>query len=245
MADDDKQPDKRPRPQFGELAPEGWVWHPPADQDRLDTTRPVDQEAPAFGEQGPDAQQQPAQPHVPYLPSANQPPQPYQGQQYPGQQYPGQQYPGQPYPGQPYPPEGHQYMAPQLRRAAPRWNIGWTIALLVVGFLGMSYSIAVINAFPAAIELVHGNQNLGDYTPAPSVSGILTAGSITMGVIWVISAGITVWLLARRRLSFYVPLIAGIVAFIALFVFLSMVISTDPALLNYYGGITPTAVPTP
>ena len=93
---------------------------------------------------------------------------------------------------------------------------------------------------------MHANENLGDYVPAPSVAGILTVGSITMGVIWVISAGITAWLLVLRKLSFYVPLIAGIIAFIALFVFLSIVISTDPALLNFYSGITPaTPAPTP
>jgi hypothetical protein len=239
MADDDKQPDKRPRPQFGELAPEGWVWHPPADQSRLDTSRPLDDAQPAepsaagrssrYGEQRPDAPAHPSAAH----PSTAQPSTPYHpaGPSSTGQHYP--------------PPEGLPALPAQLKRAAPRWNIGWTIALLVVGFLGMSYSIGVLNAFPAAIQLVHSNENLGDYTPAPSVPGILTVGSIVMGAIWVISAGITAWLLALRRLSFYVPLIAGIIAFIALFVFLSIVISTDPALLNFYSGITPAVTSTP
>ncbi|WP_345764042.1 DUF6264 family protein [Diaminobutyricibacter sp. McL0608] len=41
MADDNKDHDERPRPKFGELAPEGWVWHPPKDADRLDTAHPA------------------------------------------------------------------------------------------------------------------------------------------------------------------------------------------------------------
>ncbi|MFF1878669.1 DUF6264 family protein [Leifsonia sp. NPDC058230] len=234
MADDEKQPDKRPRPQFGELAPEGWVWHPPADQNRLDTSRPLDDSQPAdpaaggsagrYGEQRPDAPVHPPAPH----PSTTHPPV------------------GQPYTGHPYPPpEAQPGLPAQLKRATPRWNVGWTIALLIVGFLGMSYSIGVINAFPAAIQLVHANENLGDYVPAPSVSGIMTAGSIAMGAIWIISTGITVLLLVRRRMSFYVPLIAGVIAFIALFVFLSIVISTDPALLSFYSGISPATTTPP
>jgi hypothetical protein len=250
MADDDKQPDKRPRPQFGELAPEGWVWHPPADQNRLDTSRPLDDAQPAdpsapgasgrYGEQRPSAPAHPSTPH----PSTTPPSAPHPSTTHPSTTHPPA---GPPYLGQQYPPPESPQAAPtQLKRAAPRWNIGWTIALLIVGFLGMSYSIGVINAFPAAIQLVHANQNLGDYVAAPSVAGILTIGSIAMGAIWVISAGITAWLLVLRKLSFYVPLIAGIIAFIALFVVLSIVISTDPALLNFYSGIAPaTPAPTP
>jgi len=42
MAEQEPQPDDRPRPQYGELAPPGWVWRPPADADRLDTSRPLE-----------------------------------------------------------------------------------------------------------------------------------------------------------------------------------------------------------
>ena len=33
--------DPRPRPQYGELAPEGWTWQPPQDQDRVDAPAPT------------------------------------------------------------------------------------------------------------------------------------------------------------------------------------------------------------
>ncbi|MFF1574171.1 DUF6264 family protein [Leifsonia sp. NPDC058292] len=220
MADDDKKPDERPRPQFGELAPEGWVWRPPADHDRLDTSQPL---APA--ETDPESERTQyaatrgtaAPPHTEHTASAH----PYAAH------------------GDPSAPRA------QLRRAAPRWNLGWTIGLLILGFLGMSYSIGTLNALPAAMQLLHVNQSLGDYTAAPSVAGILTAGSITMGAIWVASAVITVLLLTRRRLSFYVPLIAGVVAFIALIVFVSLVLATDPDLMTVYGALAPaTATPT-
>jgi hypothetical protein len=222
VADDDNdKPDERPRPKFGELAPEGWQWRPPADADRLDTSRPAPTEPPAATP--------PTQQPQSLQPPSQQPPHPYGAHPHATH----------------YGPEGLDAAPPQLRRAAPRWNLGWTIGLLVLGLLGMSYSIGTLNALPSAIQLLHINQGLGDYTPAASVSGILTAGSITMGLIWIVSATITTLLLVRRRLSFYVPLIAGVVAFIALIVFFSLVLATDPALLNYYSGVTPTSTTTP
>ena len=57
MAEQEQQPDDRPRPRYGELAPPGWVWHPPADADRLDTSRRVDDDT--------ETQEQPA-PAAPY-----------------------------------------------------------------------------------------------------------------------------------------------------------------------------------
>lgn len=209
---DDERPDKRPRPQFGELAPEGWVWRPPADQDRLNTSRPAEPTAPT----GPIAPSGPKPPTSP----------PSDVGRYP-------------------PPQGRPLHPSQLRRDAPRWNIGWSIALLVIGFLGMSYSILSLNLFPSIFALAHTQQNLGAYHQAPSVAGIVTAGSIAMGAIWVMSAALTVWLMARKRVSFYVPLVAGVVAFVVLFVFLSALVATDPILVNFYGGVAPGPNPTP
>ncbi|GAA1438492.1 DUF6264 family protein [Leifsonia poae] len=205
MADEEQRPDERPRPQFGELAPEGWVWRPPADADRLDTARKPE-------------------------PVVAEHPEPVQRLPRPGD-YP--------------PPTDPALRPPQLRRDAPRWNLGWTLSLLIVGFLGMSYSIGVINAFPSAIQLVHSTENLGDYTPDPAVPGILITGSIVMVVLWAGSAALSIWLLTQRRLAFYVPLIAGALALVAMIVFLSVALATDPALLSFYSGVTPSSTPTP
>jgi hypothetical protein len=197
MADDEK-PDERPRPQYGELAPEGWVWRPPADAGRLDTSKPTPHEhphEPAYGEAvGQDAQH--------------------------------------PHPG--------PAVAPQrrLRADAPRWNVSVTLILIVFGFLGMSYSIGTLNAFPAAIQMMHATENLGDYRAAPPVTPLLTAGSVIQAVIWAVSTGLSIWLLTRKRLSFYVPLVAGVIALIALFVIVSLVLTTDTVLLDFYGGLT-------
>ena len=196
----DGQGDERPRPQFGELAPPGWTWHPPQDADRLDTAR----HSPAASE-----------------PEQAAPPPPAYDRPAPDRSVP-----------------------PQLRAAGPRWNLTFTILLLVGGFFGMTYSIGTLQALPAAMELLHSTQHLGPFTPDPSVGGLITGGSIAMAAIWAVSLGLTIWLLVQKRLSFYVPLIAGVVALITLFVIVGIVLATDPVLLDFYGGVGP-ATPTP
>jgi len=203
MAEQEQQPDDRPRPQYGELAPPGWVWHPPADADRLDTSRRPEPEDDL---------------------AAAPPAAPAQG-------------PRPPYPGAPVPSAGERARAGQ---PAPTWNLTLTVLLAVFGFFGMSYSIATLQAIPASMQLLHSTNNLGEYTPAPVVGTIVLAGSITMAAIWAVSTAIAAWMLVKRRLSFWVPLVAGIVAMVALIVFAGAVLATDPVLLSFYSGVSPT-----
>lgn len=205
MAEQHPQPDERPRPKYGELAPPGWSWTPPADADRLDTSRTS-----------------PAASDAEALPPADQ-------------------------------PEGgaHRYPAPPggplggvlQPRPASRWDLPLTVLLIVFGFFGLSYSIGILQAFPAYLQLLHSSQGLGDYTPEPVVGTIVTIGTITVAGLWAVSTGLAVWLLVRKKVAFYVPLITGVIAFIALIVFASLMVSTDPALLDVYGGFSPAPAP--
>ncbi|WP_295122351.1 DUF6264 family protein [uncultured Leifsonia sp.] len=197
----EKRPDERPRPQYGELAPPGWVWRPPQDADRLDTTH-----------------------HSPAASEVEQPAAPPQAGPAPDGR-------------------GPYGAGPQLRSDAPRWNLAFTVVMLVIGFFGMSYSIGTLQALPAAMALLHSSQNLGAYVQDPSVGPLITAGTIAMAGIWAISAGLSVWLLVHKRLAFYIPLVAGVVALVTLFVILGVIFSTDPVLLDFYSGISPTPAP--
>ena len=214
MAEPEPQPDDRPRPKDGELAPPGWVWHPPADADRLDTSRPLEREGetapPPAGAAYPGAQPHPGRP-------------PYPGPQPPS-------------PGAPAPGPGQQA---RLGQPAPTWNLTLTVLLGVFGFFGMSYSIATLQAIPASMQLLHSTNGLGEYTPAPVVGTLVAVGSILMAVIWAVSAGISAWMLVKRRLAFWIPLVAGIVAMVVLLIFAGAVLATDPVLLGFYSGTTP------
>lgn len=214
MAEQHPQPDERPRPQYGELAPPGWTWKPPADADRLDTSRT----SPAASGAEPTA------------PAEHQGPPPH------GSHLPPGAHPG-PHPGP------HPGGVLQQPRASSRWDLPLTVLLLVFGFFGLTYSIGILQAFPAYLQLLHSSQGLGDYTPEPVVGTIVTIGTVTMAGLWAVSTGLSVWLLVRKRVAFYVPLLTGVIAFIALIVFASLMVSTDPALLDVYGGFSPPPAP--
>lgn len=160
--------DRRPRPQFGELAPEGWSWQPPE-------------------------QEHPAQ-HPP--PSAAGP--------------------------------------PPAPRGVPRWDRPVTLILLILGPLGATFAASVLIALPDAVQLLYTQQNLGTYVPAASVAPLLTLGMVLQGLIWLATAGVSVWFLVRGRRAFYVPLIGAAVSLVALFVVMSLALSSDPTLLDFY-----------
>ncbi|WP_233563761.1 DUF6264 family protein [Cryobacterium tepidiphilum] len=156
--------DRRPRPQFGELAPEGWSWRPPQP------------EAPA------------------------------------------------PAPSSPPPPVG----------GVPRWDRPVTLVLLILGLLGATFAASVLVALPDAVQLLYTQQNLGTYVPAASVEPVLTIGMVLQGLTWLATAGVSVWLLVRGRRAFYVPVIGAAVSLVALFVVMSIALSSDPTLLDFY-----------
>ena len=62
--------DPRPRPQYGELAPEGWTWQPPLDKDRVDAPAPTV----GVGAGAPPTAQPPAVPAAPFQPGQPGPP---------------------------------------------------------------------------------------------------------------------------------------------------------------------------
>ncbi|UAJ78256.1 hypothetical protein IT072_13375 [Leifsonia sp. ZF2019] len=206
MADHEPQPDERPRPKFGELAPPGWVWTPPEDVDRLDTARP--------------------NPTAPDEATAPPSPAPYGSTPGPGH------------------PSAGPHGATPGTTTPPRWNTTFTVLLIAFGFFGMAYSVVVLQGFPASMAILHSSQGLGDFHPEPLVGTLVTIGTLTMTGLWAVSTGLAVWQLLRRRMSFYIPLVAGIVAMVALFVFLAVILTTDPVLLDFYSGLMP-ASPAP
>ena len=165
--------DSRPRPQYGELAPEGWSWTP-----------------------APDAVAPAVPPATPTTSGLNQ--------------------------------------AAQPRGVVPSWDRPLTLALLVFGLLATFFAVGVLRALPEAVQMLYTQQDLGDYTPAASVAGLITAGSFTEAVVWLVSAAGAILLLVRGKRAFYLPLIGAVVAFVVIFVFMSVILATDPTLLNFY-----------
>ena len=176
--------DYRPRPRYGELAPEGWSWTPPQDE-RVPTASVS------------------APPAVPASGTA---------------------------PSTPVSPDS----ASRPARATPGWDRPVTLGLLIFGLLATFVTIAVLGALPDAVQMLYTQEGLGDYTPAAIVATLITAGSITQAVIWVVTAVVSILLLIRSRRAFYVPLIGGVVAFVLIFAFMTIIVGSDPTLIDFY-----------
>lgn len=172
--------DNRPKPQYGELAPEGWSWTPPKD----DAGTPADPAAPVGASSAPLV--------APAADSAVRTPR------------------------------------------APGWDRPVTLGLLIFGLLATFFAISVLGALPDALQMLYTQQDLGTYTPDATVAGLILAGRIVEAGIWLATAAVSILLMARGRRAFYVPLIGGVVSVIAIFVFISVVLTNDPTLLEVY-----------
>jgi len=191
---------ERPRPRYGEYAPEGWTWTPPA-KDPYSGTSSLDPDAEAdAGAPGADAAR-----------AANTWGEVSRGA-----------------PG----PAGA--VAPA--RPADR---GWTIALLVLGALGAIYNCLVIVSFPSNVlesakltaEML-GTPAPTEFTPGPGVPVAIAIGVMAQLVLWL---GAFIWSRSRMRAgatSWWIPLIAGVVAFIVMLIVSMVVLASDPALLE-------------
>jgi hypothetical protein len=175
--------DARPRPQYGEYAPDGWTWTPPPGET---TSDPAPQMA------------TPPAPRAPHAPSA------------------------------------HAAAAAAVRdqRPARPADRAVTVVLLVIGVLGAWLSVGVLQALPQSMQVLHTQEGLDSYTPGPEIPGLILIGSIVQVVIWVVAAAGSIALIRARRPSFWLPLSAGVLAAIALFVCTAIALSGDPALID-------------
>lgn len=258
--------DTRPKPEFGEYAPEGWEWKPEGEQ-------AADQAAvaaPQFGEQtaaaaGPRVGSAPssapssassapqnlagvphnlgaglprkggaksAAPAVPVTPAADP--------QSPAGQAPTQQAPGAPYragESKPEAPFNPQFTARGMYQGAPgdKPRTGdriTTILLLVLGFFGAIQSAFALMALDTAFVIFEGAPGLETIT-VPEWAGL--TGKIAGMVLLVLYGLVLVFSIRRlraRKLAFWAPLIAGVVATIAIIVIFASVMSASPELMK-------------
>jgi len=171
--------DYRPRPRYGELAPEGWTWSPPQDASAPAASAVSESESASAAPMAQGSAEKP----VP---------------------------------------------------ASPGWDRPVTLGLLILGLLATFVTIAVLDALPQAVQMLYTQEGLGDYSPAPIVATLITAGSISQAVVWLVTAAASILLLVRSRRAFYVPLIGGVVAFVLIFVFMTIIVGSDSTLIDFY-----------
>ena len=178
--------DERPRPQYGEYAPEGWTWTPPVDE--LTAAAHAEQNAAA------------AAAVPPVTPAAAQ--------------------------------------GAGTASAHPIDRM-WTITLLVFGVFGALYNSLSIFQLPAtALESAKLSASMlgidapADFVPGPAVPTFVFVGIALQLALWI---GALLWSRARMRagrLAWWIPLVAGVAAFIAVVIVGTLVFASDPEFLR-------------
>lgn len=122
-------------------------------------------------------------------------------------------------------------------RTAPAWDRPVTLLLLIAGIVGLFVNIGIISSAPQSLAMLHASENLGGYTMDASVPGLITAAIITQVVLYVLAVAAAVALLVRRRRAFLVPLLVGVLAALVNLAFMTAIVATDHALIEFYGGM--------
>jgi hypothetical protein len=132
------------------------------------------------------------------------------------------------------PVQGHPYGPPAPRRRT--WDLVLTIVLLVTGFFGMLMGIGVAYLFTDPAFSEQFNEQLGQQ----GISGDIDFGSfptiivVSHVLLYLIALGLSILLLVKRKIAFYVPLSAGVIATLVFWIgYLAVVFSSVD--MNQFG----------
>ncbi|HWM33629.1 MAG TPA: DUF6264 family protein [Pseudolysinimonas sp.] len=136
----------------------------------------------------------------------------------------------QPYGAASYP----QQDAPRGRRT---WDVVLSVILLIVGLFGMLIGVAYGALFtdPALLDEAFRQQGFdGFHGTVGAAAGVLIVSHL---VLYLVAVAGTIPLLLTKRIAFWVPLVAGVIAAIVFWGTLFSVILTDPTLVSQVGGV--------
>lgn len=187
----------------------------------------------------PEPPETPEPPAPPAPPAPPVPPVPQYGEYAPGYvppapapQYAQYAQPAQyPQPAQPY---GAASLPQQPGGQRPRktWDIVLSAILLVVGFFGALIGVVygILFTDPALLDQALQQQGYGGFSgDAGAAPAVLIVSHIAL---YLLAVGVTVPMLVKRRVAFWVPLTAGVIAAIVFWSTLIGVLMSDPGFIS-------------
>ena len=131
---------------------------------------------------------------------------------------------------------GYEHLVPGYGAAQGRsrktWDLVLTIILLVTGFFGMLIGFFYAALFTSAEFMDQVAQGAG----LPGFSGEVGAAPAVIFVshllLYLAALGVSIPLLIAKRIAFWVPLTAGVIAAIVFWASFVAVIMSDPALMS-------------
>lgn len=192
--------DKRPRPQFGELAPEGWTWTPPG------TPAPADSAA--------DAPSTPAAPLTTSKPSATK------------------------RDADAIKPAAGIFDPDAPQKPVRLGDVLATSVLIMLGLVLTASGVQQFFALQDMIGLFYTQEGLGTYGGGNTAQTAGAIAAVLQIIIMLAVIGISVQLIGKRRLAFWVPLAGGALAFVAIFICLMVALLADPNLIAHYQSVS-------
>lgn len=120
--------------------------------------------------------------------------------------------------------------------APRRWDLILSSGLLAYGLINVISGFFQFSDMGRLIDDVYSTQGVGDFT-STSLSGAFgVVINVTNVVLWLVGMLLTVRLLRRGKIAFYVPLLAGAVASIVAATCMMVLLFSDPAFSDYVNG---------
>lgn len=130
------------------------------------------------------------------------------------------------------PPSATGLGAYGAQRPARTWNLMLTVTFLTLG------GVSVINSFPQFLDLAAAlNQaavqlGAGKYTNLELAASIGIALNVVQVTLYLASLAVSVVLLRKKRVAFYVPLIGGVLFVVIMIVLFAVAIFGDPTFMD-------------
>lgn len=232
-------PAARPKPAFGEYAPEGWEWKP-EEPDASDTAAPATAPAAASSPSRPNPGRVTGVPHNLGAGSQSSSAAPAQAPAPPAatpqnsSSAPAAKGEPAPYRATVAPPAPPQYAAQQpVGELKPRTGDRiTTIILLVIGAIGALISAQSMLALNSSFSLMAEAVGLSDFTVPEWLGTLGTVSALAFIAVYAVTLIFSIQRMRARKITFWVPLTAGAVVFVAMFVLTTIAITSMPELMT-------------
>lgn len=118
-------------------------------------------------------------------------------------------------------------------RTAPGGNRFATVLLLGIGLVTVLLSMPALLDLPAAIRSTFAQLEVGEFTSVALATTMGWTALIIEVVLWGVALWLSVRALNRGRVAWWIPLVFGVIANIAVFVCVAVAMAGDPSFAEY------------
>jgi hypothetical protein len=108
-----------------------------------------------------------------------------------------------------------------------------TMSLLGIGLLTILLSMSALLDLPKAIDMAFAQLDLGSYTSTALGSALGWTALIISIVLWGLALWLSLRALRRGHVAWWIPLVFGVIANIAVFACVAFAMTGDPAFTDY------------